>query len=125
MRDGIVHALKDAARDTPPRIAAARIAHPPHERAGASLLSGWLSARLGVTPAIDEVSPNDPLVVTLDVAGAAISATLAGQHVQVQSGRPSFVMPLPVETEAGAVAAELLSLTPDSGLCDALRVLAG
>jgi glucose-6-phosphate dehydrogenase assembly protein OpcA len=123
VRDAIVHALKDADQNNAPRVMSIGISHPPHERAGASLLAGWLRARLGVMPVVNERGASDTLAIVLNVEGTEISATLAGEHVRVQSGRPSFVMPLPVETEAGAVAAELISLAPDAGLCDALRVL--
>lgn len=122
LRDATVHALatEPGARGVP--LASARVTYAGGEAAAAWLLAGWLAARTSVVPVVQE---GEGHLVTLALGGEGwtIDASLTEHSVEVKSARPSFGVPLPSETEAGAVAAELLSLASDSGLCDALRAL--
>jgi hypothetical protein len=48
---------------------------------------------------------------------------MTAHRIEVRSSTPTFIVPVPAESETDAVAAELLSLAPDAGLRDVLRVL--
>ena len=114
-----------------PRALGLRVRHGRNERALAWLLAGWFCARLGWTandewPVTIEEQPDGEAILTVSLGAGAITATMTAQHVLVDyNGRVApFSMAVPHESEAEAVAAELRSLTYDSGLRDALAALA-
>ena len=134
LRQALTHAVQTMippsdARD--PRRLAVHVRHRRDERALAWLLAGWFAARLGWTtadkwPATIEERPDGDEVLSVSLADGEITATLDAQRVQVECRGPvaPFSMAVPHESEADAVAAELRSLTNDSGLREALAALA-
>lgn len=125
LRAALVHAVRSAQpAGTSCRVTGARVAHASGEAAAAWLAAGWLEARLGVHPEVVESEREEVLTVALTLdTGETISAAMSPSHVRVTNERPPFTVQVPGETEADAVAAELLALTPDRGLRDALRAL--
>jgi glucose-6-phosphate dehydrogenase assembly protein OpcA len=126
LRNALVHAL-ESARDGD-ELRGVEIRHRPGDAALAWLLVGWLDAcvkRESRVPIHVEETGAGPLVsVTLRV-GPGVTATLTNAQVRVEdgSGRPPFVLAVPQESEADAVAAELHSLRHDACLRDALSAL--
>ena len=74
---------------------------------------------------IDEQASGEDLL-TVSLGEGAITATMDAQRVLVEYGSrvAPFSIAVPHESEADAVAAELRSLTYDTGLRDALAALA-
>lgn len=120
LRDALVHALK--AEGESATLVSARVSCSPEEAAAGWLVAGWLAARSGTTVRT-KIGGKDLIDVDLEGNGWKIAASLHGHQVDVRSARPSFTTTVPAESEAGALAAELLSLSPDSGLRDALEAL--
>ena len=120
LRDAIVHALK--AEGDQATLVSARVSYSPREPAAGWLVAGWLAGRSGITV---RVTAGGTALIDVDLEGHAwkISASLHEHQVDVSSARPSFTTTVPVESEAGALAAELLSLSPDPALRDALEAL--
>jgi glucose-6-phosphate dehydrogenase assembly protein OpcA len=126
MRYAIVHAARTmlAGANT---IRSLEVHHRPGERALATLLAGWLAARLrwpeGARLArIEETRRGDDLLsATFD----GVTATMNASRIVVRPAHgAAFQVAARQESEADAVVAELNTLTPDRCLHDALRALA-
>ena len=129
VRRALVHHLQTASHDLP--LAPVRIGHAAGEAALAWLLAGWLEARLSVGVPLDvsvtAFEQGDAiLALSIGPEPQSIAATLTTQDVVIQggSGGTALTIPVPRESEADAVAAELRSLARDSGLHDTLGALA-
>ncbi|HEX4347623.1 MAG TPA: glucose-6-phosphate dehydrogenase assembly protein OpcA [Vicinamibacterales bacterium] len=122
LRDAIVHALR--AEGAGAALTSARVSHSRNDAAAACLVAGWLSSRAGVRV---EAEHGTAALIDVDLAGRGwtISASMREHQIEVRSARPAFTTTVPAETEAGAIAAELLNLSADVGLRDALRALNG
>jgi glucose-6-phosphate dehydrogenase assembly protein OpcA len=124
VREAIVHALRVAHHATAKSITSATIVHAPGEHAAAWLAAGWLRARAGVVATVEAGETDEVLTVDAKIdASARVSVALSRHCVRVANERAPFVVPVPDETVADAVAAELIALSADAGLCDALRAL--
>jgi hypothetical protein len=77
-------------------------------------------------PIVEEVQGGDEVLsITIGDSGWSIVASMNSERVEVKiTGRPPFVMSIPYESEADAVAIEMRSLGQDADLCDAIRALA-
>ncbi|HZT76560.1 MAG TPA: glucose-6-phosphate dehydrogenase assembly protein OpcA [Vicinamibacterales bacterium] len=105
------------------------IAHAPDETALAWLLHGWLASRLGwsddLRPRLIAQEGDAALTLTLGAPPAETTIALTPDHVRVaQHGWPPYVLGVPHEAAADAIAAELRSLSTDAVLLDTLRALA-
>lgn len=120
LRGAIVHALKTEAPEA--RLTSARVSYSPDAEAAGWLLAGWLASRAGV-PTTAARGAAGVIDVELEGNGWKISASIGEHHVDVRSARSTFRTTVPAETKAGAVAAELLNLTADAGLREALEAL--
>lgn len=110
----------------------ALIRHRPGERALADLLAGWMAARMRWTASawpletVEERHGDDVLTLTLSSDGErTIVVEQSGRRVLVRdaSAAAPIVLPVPRESTADAVAAELASLAQDLCLRDAVRAL--
>jgi len=108
-----------------------RLRHAPGEEALACLMTGWLRSRLerpsgpelGVTVS-PEAGPDHRLAISIgDGEAGGITATMSDRQVEVTSpsGPVPFVVAVPMEQEADAVAAELWTLGHDVALIAAVR----
>jgi glucose-6-phosphate dehydrogenase assembly protein OpcA len=132
LRQAIVHALQGEpdARALAPRDVAVR--YGPGAAAAAWLLVGWLRCRLKWSgpdslPHPEQSSQDTDIVgISLGGSGWNVTATMTPQHIEVSTGgaRPPFSVPVPPESTADAVVAELRTLGRDSCLRDALIALA-
>ena len=108
-----------------------RLQHAPGEEALACLMNGWLRSRferpsgpelsVAVSP---DAGPDHRLAISVgDAAAGGITATMSERQVEVTSpsGPVPFVVAVPMEQEADAVAAELWTLGRDLGLAAAVR----
>jgi glucose-6-phosphate dehydrogenase assembly protein OpcA len=128
MRYAIVHAARTmlARAETMRNV---EVRHRPGERALASLLVGWLAARLrwpeGPRLArIQEIGKGDEVLsVTFDGVTATMDATRI--FVRSQGGGAPFQVAARQESDADAIVAELNTLAGDRCLHDALAALAG
>jgi glucose-6-phosphate dehydrogenase assembly protein OpcA len=108
-----------------------RVVHRPGDSALAWLCVGWLAKRLGwsrdLMPSVEEDRRSDALLM-IDVgeAPARLSAVLDNHHAVVKSGGrlPVLTVPVPRESDASAVAAELRNLSQDICLHDAIEAAA-
>jgi glucose-6-phosphate dehydrogenase assembly protein OpcA len=126
LRRALVHALSLE----PPHAlggAAIRVTCQPGEMAAASLLSGWLAGPLGKRARdvhFAETDDENFLAVVIDAGQWSVSAALSQHRALVTSSRrPPFVVAVPSESEAEAVASELRTLGHDAGLRRAIRAL--
>jgi glucose-6-phosphate dehydrogenase assembly protein OpcA len=125
MRRAFTHALRAAERPSV-RPSYVTVTHSPADIAIAWLLAAWLQAELqwqaGEMPLL-VAQEGAELSVTVTtpprIRAARLGATVS---VDVQD-RPTFVVPVPHEQLADAVAAELNTLTEDRGLHAALVAL--
>jgi glucose-6-phosphate dehydrogenase assembly protein OpcA len=108
-----------------------RVVHRPGDSALAWLCVGWLAKRLGWsrdrTPSIEESLRGDALLaIEIGGAPAALSVVLDSHHAVITSGgrAPLLTVPVPVETDANGVAAELRNLSQDTCLHDAIEAAA-
>ena len=131
MRQALGHGLRGAGELANAPTLRARVLHRPGEQALAWLLVGWLSSRLrrsserelAVTVS-EQADGVDAMSISIDsgeVTGM-ITATMSGHQVAVisTSDAPSFVVTVPQESDAGAVAAELQTLRRDTGLIESI-----
>jgi glucose-6-phosphate dehydrogenase assembly protein OpcA len=127
LRRCIVHSLRAEvnARGTEPSQIVV------HHRAGRGALAwltvGWLHSRIGAPAAApEEVGSLDAeLTVLLSGPSWRLEASMKGSTVIMSAnGRPPFAMSIPGETEADAVASELLALSRDAPLEDAVTAAA-
>jgi glucose-6-phosphate dehydrogenase assembly protein OpcA len=126
LRRGLVHALGRKPSTSGAGVSTLRIVHAQRERAAAALLAGWLAAPEHGIKATPEVQPGkDEYLVSVSLGGDAwsITASMTEHHVVVKSNDPDFTMAVPKESQADAIAAELMSFAPDRGLRDALMAL--
>jgi glucose-6-phosphate dehydrogenase assembly protein OpcA len=107
-----------------------RITYRSGELALASLLAGWVAARLhsdaASWPALVEsdVAP-DLLHIELTGANRRIGARMSEERSEIdQAGMPALVVAAPQESPAEGIAVELRSLSADSALRDAILALA-
>jgi glucose-6-phosphate dehydrogenase assembly protein OpcA len=107
-----------------------QLQHAPGEEALACLMAGWLTSlerpsRQVLTVAVRQGADTDHrLTVSIDAAGTGgITATMSEQQVEVTSpsGTVPFLMAVPKERDADAIAAELWRLDRDIGLVNAVR----
>jgi glucose-6-phosphate dehydrogenase assembly protein OpcA len=135
IRDGLVQALRlDPGNHN--RASQARIAHVGSETPAAWHVAGWLMARLEktgepgisqapvVAPLVQAAADGDFLSVTLGGTAWSVSASMNQHRVEVKSGRPTYSLPVPQESEADAVAGEMRNLAPDTCLRETLNALA-
>jgi len=128
MRYAIVHAARTMLTRAE-TIRSVEVRHRPGENALASLLVGWLAARLrwpeGPRLArMQEADDRDEvLAVTFDGVTAAMNASRIA--VSSQSGGAPFQIAARQESDADGVVAELNTLAGDRCLHDALTALAG
>jgi hypothetical protein len=128
-----VHALRSepAARTLTPRDVALR--HRPGAASAAWLLAGWLRCALkwsgrDALPRIEEsVQGDDLVVISLSGSGWKVTGTMTPQHIDIatEGAQPAFRVPVPGETAADAIVAELQMLGYDSCLRDVVIALAG
>lgn len=133
LRQSILHALESepAARTLTARNVIVR--YRPGGASAAWLLAGWLRCRLkwegpDSMPRVEESEPGDELVqITLTGSGWTVGGTMSAQRVRITSGTgtPPFTMPVPKESVADAVVAELRTLGRDSCLREAILSIAG
>lgn len=126
-------ALADAARALPGSIAPpdVSIVHRGGDEALALLLAGWLAARLrwerGAWPAIalaGQAESGEHLVLTITARGGALRAVMNDHRVEITAPDAApLTVPVPDDSEATAIAAELRSLSFDSALRETLEVL--
>ena len=112
------------------RHARVRIAHAPGEAALAVLLRAWLASTFGWThgPQPEVSETGDGTLLTLAVGEASRTSTieLTSERVRVaQHGWPPYIVGIPIESAADAVAAELRNLAADAALRAAIGALAG
>jgi glucose-6-phosphate dehydrogenase assembly protein OpcA len=135
IRHALVHALSDSS--PLPLTKTVQIRHRPGEAALAWLLAGWL--RAATSPEVEfrsnpatrsdlpivQEDPSAGDVVLSASFGDELSLQLADTHLVVEgpSRRASFVVRVPAETTAEAVADELHTLTQDLDLQVALSTL--
>jgi len=107
-----------------------RITYRRGELALASLLAGWVAARLHCDaaswPALVEATPG-PELLEIELAGAdrTIVARLSEERAQIdQAGMPALRVPVPHEAPAEGIAVELRSLSTDRALREAILALA-
>jgi glucose-6-phosphate dehydrogenase assembly protein OpcA len=118
-------------RPLAPAGARQHITHRPDEAALAWLLAGVLMAsadRAGAEPPAVEASSDIGdalLVVTIDNAASRVTITLSasGATIADASAAAPFVVSMPIESKADAVAAELRTLSQDAELYAALAAL--
>lgn len=129
LRMAIVHAL--ATSGAPQKLTPAdiRIQHRPGEAAAAWLMAAWFCCRLKWNrPAQSPVETregDDFVKVTIGSGETAIAAGMSRQRIKVTAASaPTFRMPVPHETVADAVVAELRSLGHDRCLREAVTLLA-
>jgi glucose-6-phosphate dehydrogenase assembly protein OpcA len=133
MRQALTHALGPALRPADIRLAWVHIGHQPGDATLASLLCGWLCARLGwresgeLPVSIEEGRRADELLWLEGGSGAGpdFTATMNAHRVLVEystAGVP-FSVAVPHETDAEAIAAELRALASDVCLHDSVRAL--
>jgi glucose-6-phosphate dehydrogenase assembly protein OpcA len=128
LRQALVHAAPSlGATPSPSHV---RIAYRSGDEALASLLTGWLAARLdwalGAWPEFEEAARNDEVLsITVESEASTLTASMSEHRVIVNvSGAKPFIVRVPQWDEAEAIAAELRSLSYDAGLHDALLALA-
>jgi glucose-6-phosphate dehydrogenase assembly protein OpcA len=109
---------------------AVRVTYRPGELALASLLAGWLAARLNSDaaswPALIE-SDLGPELLQIELAGEdrRIVARLSEERAQIdQAGMPALTVAVPHEALAEGIAVELRSLSTDRALREAILALA-
>jgi glucose-6-phosphate dehydrogenase assembly protein OpcA len=129
LRSAIAHAfgMEPSLRTLPAN--AVRIRHRPGDAAAASLLAGWFGCRLKwgkARPHIEEARlDSDVVQVAIESGGTSIATAMSPERIKVKcSSAPVFRMPVPRESTADAVVAELRSLRHDRCLPDAVRTLA-
>jgi Glucose-6-phosphate dehydrogenase subunit len=130
LRQALLHACTVADLDDL-RRGHVRLVHRPGESALAWLCAGWLAKRLGwsrdLMPSVDEDRRGDSLLM-IDVGDprARLSAVLDAHNAVVNGGGhvPLLTVPVPPESDANAVAAELRSLSQDICLHDAIAAAA-
>jgi glucose-6-phosphate dehydrogenase assembly protein OpcA len=127
LRQALIQACRDSDIDCL-RRGDVEIAYRADEAALAWLAVGWLSARLGwsgeTRPRLTESRDNDE-AIRISV-GTDLVASLDEHRVQITRGNGGapFVISVPQETEADAVAAELRNLGYDACLKDVISALA-
>jgi glucose-6-phosphate dehydrogenase assembly protein OpcA len=130
VRQALLHACTIADLDDL-RRGRVRVVHCPEDSALAWLCVGWLAKRLGwsrdLMPSVEEDRRGDALL-TIDVgeAPARLTAVLDSHQAVVNSGGhvPLLTVPVPPESDANAVAAELRNLAQDICLHDAVEAAA-
>jgi glucose-6-phosphate dehydrogenase assembly protein OpcA len=130
VRQALLHACTAADLDDL-RRGHVRVVHRPGDNALAWLCVGWLAKRLGWSrdpmPSVEEDRRGEALL-TIDVgeAPARLTAVLDSHHAVVNSGGhvPLLTVPVPRESDAHAVAAELRNLSQDICLHDATEAAA-
>jgi glucose-6-phosphate dehydrogenase assembly protein OpcA len=105
-----------------------RFIHRPGDGALAWLMAGWLSARLSWpderAPRIEEARRADEVLTLAIGQPTHTTVTLTTSRAIVkQRGWPPYTMPVPRESEADMVAAQLQTLSVDVCLRDALAAL--
>jgi hypothetical protein len=130
IRRSIVHALKNEPRGTVGAPTSLVIRHQPAHRAAASLIGAWLQRgfRWNSLPAIEEADRGEePLMVAMSGEGWKLTAAMNGERVLVESsaGPPPFSMPVPNQTVADGVIADLCQLGRDVYLRETLLTLSG
>jgi glucose-6-phosphate dehydrogenase assembly protein OpcA len=136
LRLGLAQAYKAGARLEPSGSAraagapAVRIAYRRGELALASLLAGWLAARMNCDaaswPALVESEPG-PELLQIELAGTdqRVVARLSEARAQIdQTGTPALTVAVPHEAPAEGIAVELRSLSTDRALREAILALA-
>ena len=129
MREAILHAV-GSPEFAGSMLAGARIRHRPGDEALAWLLGGWLSSRLesesnpGPPIQVDE-APGADDILTLSLSDSPATATMNEHRVTVTyaDNLTPFVVAVPRETEAEAMASELRSLLHDVCLRDVIAAL--
>jgi glucose-6-phosphate dehydrogenase assembly protein OpcA len=121
--------LVAAAFDTADEIQVKSIAvAAPENDPTAALMRGWLSSRLGVTPAI-EVTPDAPFLHEVRIEcenGDILSLTRnESQAVLRRTGQDDRELPLPRRPLGDELAEELRRLDADQIYCDSLEALTG
>jgi glucose-6-phosphate dehydrogenase assembly protein OpcA len=136
LRRGLAQAYKADAQSKPAGSDEAagslsvRITYRPGELALASLLAGWVAARLQCNEASwPELAEADlgPELLQIEVAGAnrRILARLSDARAQIdQAGMPALTVAVPHEATAEGIAVELRSLSTDRALREAILALA-
>lgn len=126
MRRAVVVAA-ERTRGTSWDARAVRIRYQPSREALAWLLAGWLASRLewtaGAAPTLTEDPEHDALSVEIEDNRGLINVVMEEDRVRVSTARETHVLPLAIEAEADAVAAELRDLKHDVHLHDALSAL--
>jgi glucose-6-phosphate dehydrogenase assembly protein OpcA len=127
LRRAIVHGVRtevdQAAGDVPSVI----VRYAPGRSAMASLMTGWLRSRVqAAVNAPEEAGRFDgDLEIELSGPNWQFKAAMKSACVTVSRGdRPIFTMPVPHESDAEALAAELVALSGDRGLVEAVRAIA-
>jgi glucose-6-phosphate dehydrogenase assembly protein OpcA len=130
MRQAILHAVDSLSRAAGMPLSNVRVRHRPGDAALATLLVGWLSARLGWTsesraPIVVEESlhADEVLSMSWDDVGMTTAMNRERVIVQFRDGTAPFVVAVRHESEADAVAAELRSLARDICLHESLLAL--
>jgi glucose-6-phosphate dehydrogenase assembly protein OpcA len=130
VRQALLHACTVADLDDL-RRGHVRVVHRPGDGALAWLCVGWLAKRLGwsrdLMPSVEEDRRDDALLM-IDVgdAPARLTAVLDSHQAVVDSGgrAPVLTVPVPLESDANAVAAELRNLSQDTCLHGAIEAAA-
>jgi hypothetical protein len=130
VRQALLHACTVADLDDL-RRGRVRVLHRPGDSALAWLCVGWLAKRLGWSrdqmPSVEEDRRGDALLM-IDVGEAPgrLTAVLDSHHAVVDSGgrMPLLTVPVPLESDANAVAAELRNLSQDICLHGAIEAAA-
>ena len=131
LRQGVLRGLVDTPRLLKAPGLRIQLQHPSGEEALACLMIGWLTSRVEnksrgeMTVTVRQHAGTvGGLAVTIDAPGVdGITTTMREHQVEVTSspGRVPFLMAVPVEPDADAIAAELRTLGRDVGLTDAVR----
>ncbi len=100
----------------------------PGQCALAWLMVGWLHSRIGAPPTAPEEIDGLDTDLTLVLAGPSwrMEASMKGSSVTLSGNgrRPPFTMSIPGETEAEGVVSELLVMSRDTVLEDAVKAIA-
>ena len=127
LRDGLARAFRAVRTTSPIQVTSARVACARGDTAAAWLMAGWLSARLKDAldrpPAVDEGDEQAPLAAALTGTGWTFTVSMSSSQVEVKDSFPAFTLPVPHETDADSLAAELVNRAQNDGLRDALLTL--